>query len=155
MDAEKMESMSIEDQRRFDMLMEMMDLGRGTLWIVKDTLLSEDKSGADVQRKSHQGLALGRDDYHSLQDTMPMLIGSERMPCTERSFSVKDVMADKPWKKVWFTVIRPGLVLPPLPLGEVLGGENANITRNMHKPSLTPAEKQEFDLYLKRQGVLP
>ena len=153
--SEDKDRMSIEDQRRFDMLMEMMDLGRGTLWLVKDRLWKQGSSEVVIPCKDHPGLALGRDDFQSLQDTMPMLIGSERMPCNGRSFSVKNVIADKPWRKTWFTVIRPGQMLPQLPLGEFLGGEQANITRNSHKPSLTLAEKREFELYLKNQGVLP
>ena len=51
---------------------------RGTLWFVKDSLLEDVVDGFRAKRKAHPCLSLRRRAYQSLQDTVPIMLGSHR-----------------------------------------------------------------------------
>lgn len=131
---------------------------RGTLWFVKDSLLEDVVAGFIARRKAHPCLSLRRRVYQSLQDTVPIMVGSHRSKGVD-SFEVKGVMPpDKHGKGgvTYFSVVRPARLFQE---GRSLGverfcGDDAEVQRNLRKPRLTDDELNRLNEYLGARGKL-
>lgn len=131
---------------------------RGTLWFVKDSLLEDVVPDFVAKRKAHPCLSLRRRAYQSLQDTVPIMLGSHRSSGVG-SFEVKGVMApDKHGKGgvTYFSVVRPARLFQE---GRSLGverfcGDDAEVQPNRLKPRLTDDELNRLNEYLGARGVL-
>lgn len=131
---------------------------RGTLWFVKDSLLEDVVADFVAKRKAHPCLSLRRRAYQSLQDTVPIMLGSHRSSGVA-SFEVKDVMAPDKHQKVsstYFSVVRPArLFLEGRSLSvERFCRDDAEVQPNLRKPRLTDDELNRLNEYLGARGTL-
>ncbi len=142
------------EERLLQAINKLMNLSRGTLWIVKDQIWAKAIENFVLQRKAHPGLAIGKRSFLSLQDTMPMLLGTSRS--LNRGFAVADVLQRGTGQKTYFSIIRPtslsSNLLPFVPAIEFCGS-HPNISRNDCKPSLSKKELDEFNHYLRNKGL--
>lgn len=131
---------------------------RGTLWFVKDSLLEDVVPDFVAKRKAHPCLSLRRRAYQSLQDTVPIMLGSHRSKGVD-SFEVKNVMPPDKHQKVsstYFSVVRPARLFQE---GRSLGverfcGDDAEVQSNLRKPRLTDDELNRLNEYLGARGKL-
>jgi len=87
------------EERLLQAINKLMNLSRGTLWIVKDQIWAKAIENFVLQRKAHPGLAIGKRSFLSLQDTMPMLLGTSRsLP----RFCRSGCLAARDWPKDLF-----------------------------------------------------
>lgn len=133
------------EQRMLKALEFLFDFSLGSLWVVNDTLWARSISYFVHKRKNHPGLCLGKRMFCSLQDTMPMLIGTSR---NSGGFMVKGFSKKNGDEYETFFKIRP----IPIPVAGIIG-EKPEICPNTYKPHLDPEEMVELQKYLQGKGL--
>ena len=132
-------------------------ISKGSLWIVDEKIWDSAIDGFIPKRKGHPGLVFALKRYKSLEDTVPMMIGSSRK--VGYSLCVKNVFDDKSEKKeTFFTAIRPKPIsVDDAPSSGLVAnrfaGKHTGISRNPYKSLLDADEMAELDKYLLRKGV--
>lgn len=146
-----------KDERVLELLKALLDISRGTLWFVKDQLWEKAIPDFVVKRKGHAGLSLGMQKVESLQDMMPMLIGTSKTGGS--AFYATGVFAwEKHPRRTYFSAIRPCLqtsyrtAAPKLGVKDFLG-QDPLVERNHDKPSLDGEEMGRFEEFLKNRGL--
>ena len=142
-------------QRLLEAINELNPAARGTLWFVNDVAWEQVIPCFIRKRKGHPGLAVGcKKVYHSLNDTVPMMIGTSK---NHGGLRIDDAMPHPSSQKrhTFFSYIRPLMPIgreDPLAVKNFIGQSDL-IHKNHDKPRLTDEEMFRLEAYLYAKGV--
>lgn len=137
-----------QEQRLLDLINYAKDFSFGTLWWVRDYVWKSVIPGFHVKRpkKWHPGCSLGRKNFKTKFQTVPMLHGSHSY---HKGFIVKDLSESSAKKGDYgFFALRMFHVAVFHAVGSDPGME-----KNRYKPTLTAEEKQQLKKRLIREGI--
>ena len=139
----------MDNRTRLLKLMNLVaDFSFGTLWWVGDTVWAVVKSDFCIKtaRKRHPGCSLGRKNFTSLYQSIPMLLGSHSL---RGGFPVDDLSEHKKAEgRRGYLALRPYNIA----LYHAVGAK-PDIERNIFKPELTEGEKKQLKNLLHNRGI--
>ena len=137
-----------QEERMLNLFNRLKVFSFGSLWWIRDTVWKSANRNFHVSSssKKHPACCLGKRDFKSLGQHVPMLLGSHS---NQTGFIVKDLTEmSKKTKDFGFFTLRPYKI----PVRHAIGS-NPDVERNPFKPSLSDYEKLSLKAYLKPMGI--
>ena len=144
----------MEHQERILNAINELALGaKGSLWLIKDTAWERVIHGFVRKRQSHPAMIFANRHYESLNDTVPLMIGSSRKGCGLRlKAAMPGSHPGKPY--TYFSVVRPCPTVSADAMAiKRFTGLDPEVERNHQKPYIEDDEFYKLDCYLASKGV--
>ena len=140
-------------ERRLKVINELELAPKGSLWFVQDCVWKQVIEKFVVKRKGHVALVFKQMTFASLNDTVPVLIGTSH----GHGLKLRPVLPpNKKSQHTIFSAVRPICTLPnvssPLAIDNFTG-DNETIKRNPYKKSIDEDEFFKLDCYLANKGL--
>ena len=137
-----------QEQRMLNLLNDLNVFSFGSLWWIRDAVWKSVNRSFHVSSpdKKHPACCLGKREFNSLGQHVPMLLGSHS---NHTGFIVRDLTeTSKKTKDYGFFALRPYRI----PVRHAIGS-NPDIKRNAFKSSLSDYEKLSLKAYLNPMGI--
>lgn len=142
------------EERKLKAINELMLIAKGSLWFIKDSIWQQTIKDFVKQRVGHVGLVYKNMSFSSLNDTVPVLIGTS----FGSGLKLRPVLPRYRKKRAHtvFSIIRPISTIPentpPLAVDKFTGYD-PNIKVNEQKPFIDEDEYSKLDQYLAQKGL--